>query len=109
MAKILVTGACGQIGTELVTALRSVHGDAQVIATDIRDRSEAGLEYYYALDVLNEAALEWLVTKERITEIHHLAAVLSAAGEKNPLPGWDLNMRGLLHVLECARKFKLKV
>ena len=107
-AKILVTGACGQIGTEMVAALRKVHGDANVIATDIHDRSQAVQPHYYTLDVLNEAALEWLVTHLGITEIYHLAAMLSASGEQRPLAGWDLNMRGLLNVLECARKCSLE-
>jgi nucleoside-diphosphate-sugar epimerase len=58
--------------------------------------------------VLNEAALEWLVANLGITQIYHLAAVLSASGEQKPLLSWDLNMKGLLNVLEIARKFKLE-
>lgn len=107
--KILVTGACGQIGTELVTALRARHGSANVIATDIHDRSQLRADApCYTLDVLNNAALEWMVETMGVTQIYHLAAVLSASGEKNPVSAWDLNMRGLLHVLEAARKFKLE-
>jgi nucleoside-diphosphate-sugar epimerase len=106
--KILVTGACGQLGTELVGALREKYGKAQVIATDIFDRGKVLVEApYYSLDVLNSAGLEWLVHNLGVTEIWHLAAVLSASGEKEPLRGWDLNMRGLLNVLEAGRKFRL--
>lgn len=107
--KILVTGACGQIGTELVSALRSKYGATQVIATDIHDRSEIRSDGpCYTLDVLNSAALERMVETLQVTQIYHLAAVLSANGEKNPVGSWDLNMRGLLNVLEAARKFKLE-
>src|ERR1700744_634121 len=106
--KILVTGACGQIGTELVMALREQYGVANVIASDIHDRSKVGLENYYTLNVLNEAALDWIVGNLGITQIYHLAAVLSASGEQKPLAGWDLNMGGLLNVLEAARKYRLE-
>src|ERR1700743_2716726 len=106
--KILITGACGQIGTELVKALREKHGTQKVIATDIHDLNRNTLEKpYYTLDVLNAEALEWTVRKHGITQIYHLAAVLSANGEKNPVSGWDLNMRGLLNVLEIARTCKI--
>ena len=105
---ILVTGACGQIGTELVAALRAKYGVSQVIATDIHDRGAVSVENYYALDVLNLAAMEWMVSNLQITQIYHLAAMLSANGEQHPLTGWDLNMKGLLNVLETARKYKLE-
>jgi nucleoside-diphosphate-sugar epimerase len=104
--KILVTGACGQIGTELVTALRMRYGTRQVIATDIQARPLKNAEEpYFMLDVLNHTALDWMVEKLEITQVYHLAAVLSANGEKDPVGSWDLNMRGLLNVLEAARKF----
>src|SRR6202012_2325654 len=105
---ILVTGACGQIGTELVAALRERQGVANIIATDISDRSKVILENYYTLNVLNEAALEWTVSNLQVTQIYHLVAVLSATGEEKPLQSWDLNMRGLLNVLETARKYELE-
>jgi len=105
---ILVTGACGQIGTELVGALRVKYGKGNVIATDVFDRGKVSVEGpYYSLDVLNSAGLDWLVHNLGVTEIWHLAAVLSASGEKEPLRSWNLNMKGLLHVLEAGRKFKL--
>lgn len=107
---ILVTGACGQIGTELVKALREKYGKDQVIATDIRaitDESEKDGPYF-RLDVLDRYQLEELVSKHGVTHIYHLAAVLSASGEKNPLNAWDLNMQSLLNVLEVAKAEKLK-
>jgi nucleoside-diphosphate-sugar epimerase len=107
--KILITGACGQIGTELVKALRAKYGEQKVIATDIHDLSRATSDKpYYTLDVLNLQALDWIVSKHNITQIYHLAAVLSASGEKNPIAGWNLNMQGLLNVLEVSRKYKIE-
>ena len=73
---ILVTGACGQIGTELVAALRATYGAAHVIASDIHDRGGVGMENYHALNVLDEASLERLVSNSGITQIYHLAAML---------------------------------
>jgi nucleoside-diphosphate-sugar epimerase len=107
--KILVTGACGQIGIELVKALRAKYGEQKVIATDIHDLNRTTAEKpYYTLDVLNKDGLDWLAGKHQITRIYHLAAVLSAKGEKDPISGWDLNMRGLLNVLEVARQHRVE-
>ncbi|WP_184545621.1 NAD-dependent epimerase/dehydratase family protein [Mucilaginibacter sp. FT3.2] len=100
---ILVTGACGQIGTELVKALRDKHGNQNVIATDIRDVTDTSDGPYFRLDVLDRGELQKLVSELNITHIYHLAAVLSANGEKNPIGAWDLNMQSLLNVLEVAR------
>jgi len=105
-----VTGACGQIGTELVAALREKHGWKNVIASDIlpaTDEMQAG-GVYMKLDVLNKKKLAYTITHLGIGEIYHLAAVLSAKGEQNPIGAWDLNMQGLLNVLEVARDRKLK-
>jgi nucleoside-diphosphate-sugar epimerase len=102
---ILVTGACGQIGTELVKVLRDKYGRERVIATDIRsiDETPSADGPYFRLDVLDKHELQKLVTSLNVTHIYHLAAVLSANGEKNPLGAWDLNMQSLLNVLEVAR------
>jgi nucleoside-diphosphate-sugar epimerase len=109
-SNILVTGACGQIGTELVAALREKHGRKNVIATDIHPATEAmqASGSYLKLDVLDKKKLADTVTRLGIGEIYHLAAVLSAKGEQNPLAAWDLNMQGLLHVLEVAKEKKIK-
>ncbi|EHQ25156.1 NAD-dependent epimerase/dehydratase family protein [Mucilaginibacter paludis] len=106
---ILVTGACGQIGTELVKALREKHGRDKVVATDRHFASDSLQETgpYFKLDVLDKYELENLVCSLGITQIYHLAAVLSASGENNPLATWNLNMESLLNVLEIARQEKL--
>jgi nucleoside-diphosphate-sugar epimerase len=109
-AKILVTGACGQIGTELVAALREKHGWKNVIASDVHPATDelraSGI--YRKLDVLNKKKLAYMATHLGIGEIYHLAAVLSAKGEQNPAAAWDLNMQGLLNVLEVAREQQIK-
>lgn len=106
--KILVTGACGQIGTELVSALREKYGNAHIIASDrflVTDELiRNGL--YIKVDVMNPVMLERVVNHGGVTQIYHLAAVLSANGEKDPRKAWDLNMQSLLNVLEAARKRK---
>jgi len=108
--KILVTGACGQIGTELVAALREKHGWKNVIASDILPATDEmqAVGIYMKLDVLNKKKLTYMVDHLAIKEIYHLAAVLSAKGEQNPVAAWDLNMQGLLNVLEVAREKQLK-
>jgi nucleoside-diphosphate-sugar epimerase len=101
-SRILITGAGGQIGTVLTDALRQAYGADNVVATDLRDLGpQAGP--VAVLDALDGNALAELVGKWEITQIYHLAAILSATGEKNPLWAWDINMRSLFHVLETAR------
>lgn len=101
-SRILITGAGGQIGTVLTDALRQAFGADNVLATDLRDLGpQAGPTAI--LDALNPEALAELVNKWEITQIYHLAAILSATGEKNPLWAWDINMRSLFNVLETAR------
>jgi nucleoside-diphosphate-sugar epimerase len=106
--KILVTGACGQIGTELVPVLRERYGRENVIASDrhlvTAELVKDGL--YVKADVMNPVMLERVINHSGITQIYHLAAVLSANGEKEPLQSWELNMQSLLNVLEAARKRK---
>ncbi|SDF15388.1 Nucleoside-diphosphate-sugar epimerase [Mucilaginibacter pineti] len=111
MTKVLVIGACGQIGTELTTALRLKYGNENVIAADIRllTDTEFRIRPYIQLSVLDKVSLHALVLREKITVIYHLAATLSATGEKQPLKAWDLNMQGLLNVLEIAKTDQLKV
>ncbi|MBA45705.1 MAG: NAD-dependent epimerase [Euryarchaeota archaeon] len=97
--RVLVTGAQGQIGTELVEALQQKHGHDNVIATDIRD--DKGCQI---LDVMDKEGIEKLVLEQDITEIYHLAALLSATGEKNPELCWDINVVGLENVISAAKK-----
>lgn len=106
--KILVIGALGQLGTELTEALRQRHGANQVIATDLRPTHDPAGSFEQ-LDVTDGQRLTELVKKHQITEIYHLAAVLSAKGEQMPLQAWQINTDGLLNVLEAARQHQLKV
>lgn len=108
MEKILVVGACGQLGSELTLALRDLFGDSNVVASDISSpKGELAGTLFETLDITNRAALEEIVSKHGITQIYHLAAILSAKGEQNPNWAWNINMTGLLNVLEVAREAKL--
>lgn len=103
--KILVIGACGQIGVELTLELRKIYGGANVIASDLRAENELlkGTGPYVSLDVMNKEMLHVQVIRQNITHIYLLAAILSATGEKNPNLAWSLNMTSLLNVLEIAK------
>lgn len=107
--KILVIGAGGQLGSELTQALWQLYGKEHVIATDIKDPqgilSQGNFEI---LDVLKQKTLVDLIQKNEVTQIYHLAAVLSASGENNPKFAWHLNMDGLIHVLDAAVEFKVE-
>jgi nucleoside-diphosphate-sugar epimerase len=107
--KILVIGASGQIGVELTLALRNIYGRANVVASDLREENELlrGTGPYVSLDVMNKEMLHVQVIRQNITQIYLLAAILSATGEKNPNLAWNLNMQGLLNVLDIAREEKL--
>lgn len=108
--KILVIGASGQIGVELTMALRQIYGNANVIASDLREQNPLleGTGPYVSLDVMNKEMLHVQVIRQNITQIYLLAAILSATGEKNPGLAWNLNMQGLLNVLDIAREEKLQ-
>ena len=107
--KILVIGAGGQLGTELVQGLWKVYGEENVIATDIKDpQGILTRARFEILDVLKQKNLFDFIRKNEITQIYHLAAVLSATGEKNPKFAWHLNMDGLIHVLDAAVEFKIE-
>ena len=107
--KILVIGACGQIGVELTLELRKIYGGANVIASDLREENELikGTGPYVSLDVMNKEMLHVQVIRQGITQIYLLAAILSATGEKNPNLAWNLNMQSLLNVLYIAKEEKL--
>ena len=109
MNKLLVIGAGGQLGSELTKALVNTHGSDAVIATDFQESVKSKFAYcrFQTLDVLDKDAIANLIQDEKITQVYHLAAILSANGEKNPVQAWDINMRGLLNVLELAKEFKL--
>lgn len=99
---ILVTGAGGQIGQVLLQALAERYGADSIHATDIREIPSWSGSYQH-LDVLDRESLDRLVKTCRITQIYHLAAILSASGEKDPLRTWQINMDGFLNVMEVAR------
>ncbi|MBI3283631.1 MAG: NAD-dependent epimerase/dehydratase family protein [Burkholderiales bacterium] len=103
MERILVIGANGQIGSELVEALAIQHGAANVVAADISPASLYGAQVYEVIDVLNAQRLADVVGQYQITQVYQLAALLSATGEQAPLKAWTLNMDGLLNILELAR------
>src|ERR1051325_524440 len=106
--RILVIGANGQIGTELVLGLRQIYGLQNVIACDI---NPARLEQdgpFQLLNVLDKEDLSYVVSKYKISQIYLLAAYLSATAEKYPLAAWKLNMEGLLNVLELAKEKRIK-
>lgn len=108
MKKILVTGSLGQIGTELVTKMRGIYGADNVIATDIRDNGSDVVKAgpFEILDVTDAGKMNELASKYKVDTIVHLAALLSATAEKNPLLAWNLNMGGLVNALETARELK---
>ena len=107
MKKILVTGALGQIGSELITKLRNVYGADQVVATDIRKKEDDPVVQagpFEILDVTDGERMFELAKKHQVDTIMHLAALLSATAEAKPLLAWNLNMGGLVNALEAARE-----
>ncbi len=105
---ILVLGANGQIGTELVMELRKRYGTDKVVATDIKPAKHLSDGPFELLDVMNFSSLADLVTKYKVTQIYHLVALLSATAEKNPKFGWDLNMNSLFGVMDCCVELSVK-
>jgi nucleoside-diphosphate-sugar epimerase len=105
MEKILVIGAAGQIGSELVLELRKMYGDPNIFASDIKPASRDIMEGgpFQILDVMDDKQLIHFIIRNRITQIYHLAAVLSGNAEKLPLPAWHINMNSLMNVLEISR------
>ena len=108
--KILIIGACGQIGTELTQKLRKIYGTENVIASDIRklnvDVVNSGP--FEVINALDFNQIEHLVEVYQITDVYLMAALLSATAEKNPAFAWDLNMNSLFHVLNLAKAGKIK-
>lgn len=102
MGKILLTGALGQVGSVLGTALKKKFGDDQVVLSDIHDKGVNGI--FELLDITDIARLREVVSKHNIDTVYHLAAILSAKGEEDPLWTWDLNMQGLFNVLELGKE-----
>jgi len=107
--RMLVTGSCGQIGSELVDELRNRYGTENVVASDIRsDRDGGGDTPFEQVDVRDIERLKGAVLTHGVDTIVHMAAILSAKGERNPLAAWDVNVSGLLNALELARELDLR-
>jgi nucleoside-diphosphate-sugar epimerase len=106
MKKILITGALGQIGSELTGKLRDLYGQDNVIATDIRktDSEIAVNGPFEILDVMDAKAMGEIASKYQVDTIMHMAAILSATAETKPVFAWNLNMGGLMNALETARE-----
>lgn len=109
MKKILVIGALGQIGSELTLALRKKYGTANVIAADLRPdkTNKLGAGCFEIVDVMNKENLREVIKKHNIDSIFHLAAILSAVGEKNPALCWNVNINGSFNVLDLGVEFGL--
>lgn len=111
MKKILVIGAVGQIGSELTLEMRKIYGNDNVVASTRKTEptqkiKESGPFEFF--DVMNKARLGEVCDKYGIDHIVNMAAILSAVGEQNPMMAWDINMNGLINVLELAREKKMK-
>lgn len=111
MKRIMITGALGQIGTELTLKLREIYGIDNVLATDLR-RPEEGAKVlegpFEELDVTDAERMDKLAADFKADTLMHMAALLSATAEKNPVFAWNLNMGGLLNALEVARKYNMQ-
>lgn len=110
LPKILIIGACGQIGTELTQKLRSIYGTENVIASDIRKMNTDVVNSgpFEVVNALDYNQIQHLVEVHEITDVYLMAALLSATAEKNPAFAWDLNMNSLFHVLNLARAKKIQ-
>ena len=107
--RILILGACGQIGVELTLALREKHGNENVFATDLAEEHPLLRDTgpFQKLDATDQEAIRGVIQKNGITQVYLLAALLSATGEKMPMKAWDINMRSLLQLLDLGVEEKL--
>ncbi|MBZ9728175.1 NAD-dependent epimerase/dehydratase family protein [Salegentibacter sp. JZCK2] len=108
--KILIIGACGQIGTELTLKLRDLYGNDKVVASDIREGSEELMESgpFEIADATDADLIESLINKHGVSEVYLMAAMLSATAEKAPMKAWNLNMDSLFHILNFAKDKKIE-
>jgi nucleoside-diphosphate-sugar epimerase len=108
--KILIIGACGQIGTELTQNLRKIYGVENVVASDVRKLNNSVVNdgIFEVVNALDFNQIQELIEKYEITDVYLMAALLSATAEKNPAFAWDLNMNSLFHVLNLAKDGKIQ-
>lgn len=107
--KILIIGSFGQIGTELFPELQKIHGDDNVIALGHRNIPSDFSGILEKGDIREKNTLREIILKHKITQIYHLASLLSAVGEKNPQLAWEVNMGGLKNILDLAVEFNLRI
>lgn len=107
---VLILGSNGQIGIELILKLREMYGNDYVIASDIKDAPDIITDHgpFEFVDVLNKDSLDFIFKKYQPTQVYHLAALLSAVGEQNPKLAWDINIQGLLNVLDVCRRYDVQ-
>ena len=107
---ILVLGACGQVGTELIENLQNIHGEGNVISSDIRksDHPVFANGIFETLDVLDKKKIAEVFAKYKPTVVYHLAALLSATAEANPKFGWELNMDGTFNIFDACLEYGVK-
>ncbi len=106
--KVLIIGAGGQIGLELTENLSKIWGHANVVPTDLKTTDSFKNNPFEQMDALDKDALFGIVKKHQITQVYHLAALLSATGEQKPMSAWKLNMESLFHVLDLAKEKHIK-
>ena len=109
MSKVLVTGAFGLVGSDLIPKLQQIHGQENVIALARETRNPDFTGIVETGNVTDPAVLKQIVEKYQTSEVYHLAGLLSAGGEKNPDLAWEVNVGGLKHVLDLAKEYRLKV
>lgn len=109
-SKILIIGACGQIGSELTLSLRKKYGNNNVVAADIREGKDELMNSgpFEIVNAMDYDVVKNCIEKHQITDVYLLAAMLSATGEKSPMKAWDLNMNSLFHVLNLAKDGLIK-
>ncbi|MDR2010581.1 MAG: NAD-dependent epimerase/dehydratase family protein [Bacteroidales bacterium] len=110
LKKILIIGSAGQIGSELVLKLRSLYGNDNIIASDLKDTPTESIANgpYEKVDINDSKRIVEVVKKYNIDSIINFAAILSANGEKNPMLAWNVNINGYMNILEIARELNLK-
>src|SRR6056297_4150313 len=111
MKNILITGASGQIGSDLTVELRKLVGNEHVVASDIKPGTPEIMDNgpFETVDVMDKDRIVEVVDKYQITEIYHLAAILSGNAEKNPKWAWDINMTSLFNVLDVSKEKGIEI